>query len=153
MSGPVCWLVWRSDSGATNHRHETRESAETEAKRLAGLYPSKDFHVLEVNEPVKVKPPADEHEHATRWLEICRLTGCGDLSPAAAVERKIETIMEQRIGRVIGRLRDAAAAQDATAQRLDADGRKFDALVARENAASRRRLAVDLEDEFGLVAF
>ena len=40
------WMVKRIDSGATSHKHESYDSAEKEAKRLASTNPGKKFAVL-----------------------------------------------------------------------------------------------------------
>ena len=40
------WLVWNSNGYPPNYRHETRQSAELEAERLARLTPGARFYVL-----------------------------------------------------------------------------------------------------------
>jgi hypothetical protein len=42
----VFWMVWRSDSQRIRKRHPTEESALEEAKRLRGLFPTREFYVL-----------------------------------------------------------------------------------------------------------
>ncbi len=43
---PPFFLVWNSSKGYTKKRHPTVQEAEAEAKRLAGLNPGFEFHVL-----------------------------------------------------------------------------------------------------------
>lgn len=41
------WMVWRTDSSASTVQHQSRQSAETEAERLAKANPEARFVVLE----------------------------------------------------------------------------------------------------------
>lgn len=41
------WLVWNIDGGAPTHKHDSEQSAITEAERLARLNPGVQFAVLE----------------------------------------------------------------------------------------------------------
>ena len=41
------WIVWQENGGTPTHKHETKESAIAEAKRLAKLSPDNNFFVLE----------------------------------------------------------------------------------------------------------
>lgn len=40
------WFVWNKRKGPPTHRHESREGAETEARRLALANPGQKFIVL-----------------------------------------------------------------------------------------------------------
>lgn len=62
------WLVWNPVARAPTYRHDTAESAESEAKRLARLKPGDSFIVLQsvarfrILDVVKtdMRPDADE---------------------------------------------------------------------------------------------
>lgn len=41
------WVVWRMDGGAPTYKHESRQSAELEAERLARNHRGSTFVVLE----------------------------------------------------------------------------------------------------------
>ncbi|MCK5601341.1 hypothetical protein KAR91_05725 [Candidatus Pacearchaeota archaeon] len=41
------WIVWSYESGATIHKHASKEEALKEAERLAAKHPDKPFHVLQ----------------------------------------------------------------------------------------------------------
>jgi hypothetical protein len=40
------WMVWSPQGRAPTHKHYSKESAETEAKRLAGIHAGSQFFVL-----------------------------------------------------------------------------------------------------------
>lgn len=42
------WLVWRNASWRITHKHQTADSALTEAVRLSKLFPDRKFYVLQV---------------------------------------------------------------------------------------------------------
>lgn len=41
------WLVWNPDGGPPTHRHDTEDSAEAEAERLARAHPGARFFVMQ----------------------------------------------------------------------------------------------------------
>lgn len=47
MNAEKFWVVWQPESGAPSHRHESRESAQREAERLAECCGKREFFVLE----------------------------------------------------------------------------------------------------------
>lgn len=47
MNTEKFWVVWQPESGAPRHRHESRESAQREAERLAECAYPRPFFVLE----------------------------------------------------------------------------------------------------------
>ena len=56
----IFWMVWRDGSLDSRCQHYTKESAETEAKRVAGLCPGSVVFVLEATaayllEPTQIK--------------------------------------------------------------------------------------------------
>lgn len=50
------FLVWCEGGNYPRFKHETRELAEAEAARLAGLNPSSEFHVLGVMSTIVTSP-------------------------------------------------------------------------------------------------
>ena len=40
------FVVWNEQHGKPTYKHVCRDDADAEAKRLAGLYPGSEFHVL-----------------------------------------------------------------------------------------------------------
>lgn len=51
------WMVWGAGTRGPNSRHETKESAQAEAKRLAGQHPGMNFIVLSAVDAYRVDLP------------------------------------------------------------------------------------------------
>lgn len=59
------WFVWTKKGRAPRFAHETRESAEREAERLARLHPGQKFHLMQsVGKAFAHTPIAPEMEAA-----------------------------------------------------------------------------------------
>ena len=50
------WMVWRDGGPAPQHKHDTEESARTEAGRLARCNPASRFVVLEAMAAYQLAP-------------------------------------------------------------------------------------------------
>lgn len=47
MRNEKFWVVWQPESGAPTYRHDSLESAQREAERLAEASQTREFYVLE----------------------------------------------------------------------------------------------------------
>lgn len=47
MSNSKFWVVWQPESGAPHRRHDSLESAQAEAERLAEATQTRSFYVME----------------------------------------------------------------------------------------------------------
>jgi hypothetical protein len=49
------WLVWNEANGLPTYKHDSEQSARSEAERLAKNRQGEEFHVLELVDSCKVK--------------------------------------------------------------------------------------------------
>ncbi len=63
MTEQTFYVVWCPEHGLPRQRHDTRDRAVIEAKRLARMNPGSTFIVMAAVSAVKVRDPVEEVEY------------------------------------------------------------------------------------------